>query len=92
MRTIGNDARDVWERYAKTPGRQEKIIQAFCAGARFQLSQMQTDAHWKYVENFNREYARCKYHLEYSNTISPIVHEEVLRRIPGTRALIEEKV
>lgn len=76
-----------WELWSSYPKEfQERIIQAFCEGAYFQLAQPPP---WKYVENFNREYARCKYQLAYSNTVSPIVHDEVQRRVPEVKNALQ---
>jgi hypothetical protein len=82
-RPYGLAAWQMWESYPEHF--REQIIAAFCEGARFQMIQMASDPQWKYVENFNREYARCKHHLAYSNTVSPIVHEEVTKRLGSIR-------
>lgn len=90
MREVGLAAWQMWRTYPAEF--QERLIQAFCAGARFQWQQMAEDPQWKYQENFNREYARCKEHLSYSNTVSPIVHEEVQKRLGQMKGIAQERL
>lgn len=75
--TTTDSAEKVWQSYDLAY--RDQLVAAFAAGDRFQRELMANpDITWKYVDNFNREYARARYGLTFSTTVSPIVQHIVV--------------
>ena len=68
-----------------------RLVDAFYDAALFQIDQIEHHGWGKFTSNFLREYARAKYKLRFSNSLSPRIFDEVIRQHPHLGEWIKTK-
>lgn len=59
----------------------DDLVDAFYEAAIVLKHHVEYDG-WKWSSNFLREYVRCRWGYKFSNTISPLILDEVIRQHP----------
>jgi len=73
--------RHIWSTGGLDQNRTDRLVERFAAAARFLVDQIEMDG-WQWGDNFLREYVRCAFGAQFTNTISPYILELLFRRHP----------
>lgn len=69
----------------------QRLVDAFFEAAIFLKHHVEHD-NWKWTSNFLREYARARSRMTFSNNLSPVVMDEVIKQHPELGAWIKLNV
>jgi hypothetical protein len=66
----------------------ERLVEAFYVAALYLKQRVEQDG-WRWSSNYLREHVRCATKLHFTNSLSPEILREVVRRHPDMASWIE---